>query len=125
MLTREEGLAWIEALEEHLISELEPALAGRVRKMFKALDRVMGAGLSNNPNTILAWRVQKTFVSPDAALVEEGMSNIYRYARPRSLSKVLELLEARGITVAVLKIKRRGPVAVWQSLNTPCGKIIF
>lgn len=125
MLTREEGLAWIEALEENLISELEPALAGRVRKMFKALDRVMGAGLNNNPNTILAWRVQKTFVSQDAALVEEGMSNIYRYARPKSLGKVLELLEARGITVAVLKIKRRGPVAVWQSLNTPCGKIIF
>jgi len=125
MLTREEGLAWIDALEENLIGELEPALAGRVRKMFKALDRVMGAGFGNNPNLVLGWRVQKTFASPDVALVEEGMSNIYRYARPKSLSKVLALLEARGLTVSIMKVKRRGPVAVWQSLNTPSGKIIF
>lgn len=126
MLTREERLGQIVALEEHLIGELEPALAGRVRKLYKALDRLMGLReLGKDTERTLGWRLQTYFVNHDAELIEEGMINIYRYARPRSLNAVLRLLETRGMSVTVLPNKRRGPIPVWRALHTPRGKIIF
>lgn len=129
MTTRDEYAArdeQIKLLEQHLISDLEPALAGRVRKLYRVLDRVIDhSGLSDNPQTIIGWRAQNLFILPELELVEEGMANIYRYARPKALNNVLQLLQTRGLTVSVHSNKRRGAIPVWRQLHTPKGRILF
>lgn len=125
MLTRDEGVAWIAAIEKDLVDELEPALAGRVRKLLKAVDQMMASReIAFRPDMVIGWRHENAFLSRDVELIAEGMTNIYKYARPRSLRMVLALLEARSLRVGEF-VSAKGAHKSWRQLSTPKGRVVF